>query len=179
MVQARFSNQGCLKKVPATLLSHPPLVGNSTLVTPGQVKQKDQNRLQQLLQMHNLVALNTWGRKCHCHTYQFEASGVVHRTQIDFLLFRAQHTDTPARSARTIHAPFVPQTGMRHFPLLAVLPKPQAPHTKPQSNPRITMKEVLHGLRHDPTRAARFQYTAQRFSGTVCSAISPQTRLRF
>ena len=149
-------------------LSHPPNVGPSVLATPANVKQKDQQRLQQLLLQHNLIALNTWGRRKYCHTYQFETAGSVHRTQIDFLLFRAQHSDALAKSARTIQAPFVPPTGMRHLPLLVSLPKPVAPRTGPSGGTRVTAREVASSLRQDPALSTRFQQEVQRlFSGNT------------
>eukprot|EP00439_Symbiodinium_sp_Y106_P002063 s9624_g1.t1 len=149
-------------------LSHPPNVGPSVLATLANVKQKDQQRLQQLLLQHNLIALNTWGRRKYCHTYQFETAGSVHRTQIDFLLFRAQHSDALAKSARTIQAPFVPPTGMRHLPLLVSLPKPVAPRTGPSGGTRVTAREVASSLRQDPALSTRFQQEVQRlFSGNT------------
>ena len=149
-------------------LSHPPNVGPSVLATPANVKQKDQHRLQQLLLQHNLIALNTWGRRKYCHTYQFETAGSVHRTQIDFLLFRAQHSEALAKSARTIQAPFVPPTGMRHLPLLVSLPKPEAPRTRSSGGVRVTASEVASSLRQDPALIARFQQEVRRLhSGNI------------
>ena len=137
-------------------LPQPPFVGPSVLADPTKVKQKDQHRLQQLISMHNLVALNTWGRCKHSHTYQFDAPNITRRTQIDFLLFRAQQTDGLAKSARAITAPFVPTNGMRHHPLLASLPLPAAPRTNCTSLPKMSQQVSVMTLHWLPGSRTKF-----------------------
>ena len=134
-----------------------PHVGQGVVQAAESIRQTDQPRLQELLTQFNLIALNTWGRIKHSHTYQFEHTASIHRTQIDFLLYRAQHTDSLAKSARTVQAPFVPVTGMRHLPLLTTLPKPQKPRSKCIRTSACKASEVASRLQQDPELAQRFQ----------------------
>ncbi|CAE7719887.1 unnamed protein product, partial [Symbiodinium necroappetens] len=130
-----------------------PHVGTGLASVTGAVRQKDQHRLQQLIVSHNLVALNTWGRRSYSHTYQFDHAGGQHRTQIDFILCRAHHGDPLAKGARTIRAPFVPDKGMRHFPILASLPKPQPPRQSRAGQSSVGAKEVMQHLQGQPDLA--------------------------
>ena len=135
-----------------------PHVGQGVVQAAESIRQSDQPRLQELLTQFNLIALNTWGRIKHSHTYQFEHTANIHRTQIDFLLYRAQHTDSLAKSARTVQAPFVPVSGMRHLPLRTTLPKPQEPRSKCMRTTASKASEVTSRLQQDPELAQRFQH---------------------
>ena len=137
-----------------------PFVGEGLTPITGEIRQRDQPRLQQLLTQFNLVALNTWGRRKHCHTYQFEHTTSVHRTQIDFILCRAHHADPLAKSARPIRAPFVPDRGMRHFPLLTTLPSPVEPRQSKPKRTTLTAKVVALSLQEDTKLADRFSRQA-------------------
>ena len=135
-----------------------PHVGQGVVQAAESIRQTDQPRLQELLTQFNLIALNTSGRIKHSHTYQFEHTANTHRTQIDFLLYRAQHTDSLAKSARTVQAPFVPVSGMRHLPLRTTLPKPQEPRSKCMRTSACRASEVASRLQQDPELAQRFQH---------------------
>ena len=70
-------------------VTQPPHVGHGIAPVAGSIRQTDQPRLQELLSHFNL----TWGRIKHSHTYRFEHKDRTHSRQIDFLFFRALHTD--------------------------------------------------------------------------------------
>ena len=70
-------------------ITQPPHVGCGVTPITGTIRQTDQSRLQDIISQFNLVALNTWGRIKHSHTYKFEHPNHTHLTQIDFLFFRA------------------------------------------------------------------------------------------
>ena len=122
-----------------------------------------------MLSQFNLVALNTWGRIKHSHTYQFEHPTHTHTTQIDFLFFRAPHTDNLAKSARTVQAPYVPAKGMRHLPLRATLPMPSEPRSRCPRRAPCKAATVARQLWQDPELADRFRRRVSELQPTSYS----------
>ena len=139
-------------------ITQPPHVGRGVTPVTGTIRQTDQSRLQDIISQFNLVALNTWGRIKHSHTYKFEHPNHTHITQIDFLFFRAPHTDNLAKSARTVQAPFVPAKGMRHLPLHTSLPMPSEPRSRCPRRAPCKAATVARQLWQDPELADRFRH---------------------
>ena len=133
-------------------LPQPPFVGPSVLADPTKVKQKDQHRLQQLISMHNLVALNTWGRCKHSHTYQFDAPNITpHPNRLPALSSPAN-----GRTSQICSRHYGPVCTYQWYatPSSASL---SATASSSSHQLHLTAKDVTTSLRDDPTLAARFQ----------------------
>ena len=74
--------------------SMPRLVGRGIAVPDTVVP--DQGAFVALLETHSLVALNTWGKSRHCHTFSLNERV---KSQIDFVLTRCRTADSLARCA--------------------------------------------------------------------------------
>ena len=79
----------------------------------------DGNEFLQILQAHQLVAVNTWDCATPCHTCAF----LDHKSHIDFILMRRQQANPQARSAHPIahFAVGARKNGTMHGPLTAWL----------------------------------------------------------
>ncbi|CAE7522643.1 CFDP2, partial [Symbiodinium necroappetens] len=91
----------------------PGLVGRGVLRSATRGADED---LQQLLQVHRLVMLNTWGRAQASTAFTFQ-NGTV-RSQIDFIAVRKEAADTIARRAAPSPLDLMPgKMGPRHRPV--------------------------------------------------------------
>ena len=81
----------------------------------------DQGAFVALLETHSLVALNTWGKSRHCHTFTLNERV---KSQIDFVLTRCRAADSLARCASVCNTLclFAWRGGGRHLPVKASLP---------------------------------------------------------
>ena len=79
----------------------------------------DESVFHNLLQMYDLVTLNTWDSTAG-PTFQHDHG----TSRIDYICTRRCHADSVAKSASVLpHMPLVPQNGPRHHPLIASLKK--------------------------------------------------------
>ena len=81
----------------------------------------DQGAFVALLETHLVVALNTWGKSRHCHTFSLNERV---KSQIDFVLTRCRTADSLARCASVCNTLclFAWRGGGRHLPVEASLP---------------------------------------------------------
>ena len=117
----------------------------------------DQVRLQQIVKDHELCALNTWKKKGAQAGTFLSSSGTC--TQIDYILVRKMHATPRARLAHTRRdLPFIPITGMFHFPVIAeVSIKFDNRPARQQSNTLHCLPHVKASLAADPALATQFQ----------------------
>ena len=130
--------------------------------------QRDQKSVQAMVQRLGLVAANTWHRAGpQSATFRNHVDQAV---QIDFVFVRIP-CNVPQLKTRVLHhAPTVPETGFRHFPIELEVPCPVLPHTAKTSI--ITAKVACQRLYHAET-AVLFSNQVQQ----LISASTPATDL--
>jgi len=115
----------------------------------------DAHMLQDLVRNFGLVALNTWSKRGLAACTYHPATPKGH-SQIDFALVRSAQCDQLARQTRPLHAPFVPSTGMRHWPLQGSIPVPSVPKQhRPSDKP--TKRQVQEQCNKNPHVLTLFQ----------------------
>ena len=147
------------------------LIGRGTLQTCHQPDPE----FEALLNEHQLVLLNTWGRSARaaCHTYRFDDV----YSQIDFIAMRRPTADHTARLAKPVPFDLAPwREGAKHRAVLASIPWRAGWTFQPKHSPSVKFSPstLRQSLRNWDSRAQELQAWVQH---TLNSA-TPDTTLK-
>ena len=117
---------------------------------PSRKSHPDQTTFQDMFEVEQLVALNTWSKSGEQATTFLHAK--AGGTQIDFALCRLADADNIAKRTRTCVIPPMPPTGMRHKLVMGSI-SCQAPSVH-QQRPPNRVKQVRHVLDMQPEMQA-------------------------
>ena len=142
----------------------PPHVGSS--IIPKGVRQPDEHEFLTILQDHGPTALNTWGAdKPNAHTC---ITGQI-KSQIDFVLCRAQHADGPAKQSRPeTHASLGAWKDNRHVPVQASIKRIRVWHLA-SNLPKRPMPEAGRMCKSLASKDAQMQTAQQEISASFAS----------
>ena len=145
-------------------------------VRPPKTRPVDQDRFQQLVETHDLIATNTWTTAAGAHTFSPHQGC----TQLDYILRRRACVDHQARHACPEHnmSLFAWQQGGRHFPVFGSLPlrtyqgSRRRVDAKSNSATAISYdKEALCcATQHHTEDAQRLQHVVHHLLDTHCPA---------
>ena len=143
-------------------------------VRPPKTRPVDQDRFQQLVETHDLIATNTWTAVSKAHTFSSHQGC----TQLDYILCRRACVDHQARHACPEHhmSLFAWQQGGRHFPVFGSLPLRTyqgSRHPADNKSESLTSipydKEALcRAIQHHTEDAQRLQHVIHHLLETRC-----------
>ena len=115
------NNLVCAGDFNCSLAYHPPWVGGSTFPWKGQQtlgsQHPDHERLQQILRVHGLTAVNTWNQSGATYYHGSHAS------RIDHILLRTVACDGSSKAVLYLEdADFVPHNQSHHIPIQCSVP---------------------------------------------------------
>ena len=150
-----------------TLKPCPPHIGLG-VATQTSCNHADQEVLQRLMISHNLVALNTWGRKgWPAGTFLHHAQ---HTVQLDFLITKLPAQPFSLKACALKHSCLVHPNGLRHVPVSGLLPLPAIPRSRPATHGPLP-REIRKQMQQDPEFQSRFRVEVQKLlAGTTPAA---------
>ena len=117
----------------------------------------DSPALQDLLRQHQLVVLNSWGKRGRA-ACTFLSAGEAGHSQIDFAIARQHLLDPTSKQVGPQPLPFVPVEGLRHLPLAGSIVYPTVPRG-PKPAHCISRRQVQAICQAHPAALEDYQNT--------------------
>ena len=117
----------------------------------------DSPALQDLLRQHQLVVLNSWGKRGRA-ACTFLSAGEAGHSQIDFAIARQHLLDPTSKQVGPQPLPFVPVEGLRHLPLVGSIVYPTVPRG-PKPAHCISRRQVQAICQAHPAALEDYQNT--------------------
>ena len=128
----------------------------------------------QVLRDHELVAVNTW-QSGGSRAGTFRQSNGTH-TQLDYFLMRRSQVTAASRNVSIRpDLPFVPVSGMFHFPLFITFPAARRYTWCGPQPVKVTLQSVKTALEADPALAVQFQHRLHHIQAEdACATVNEQ-----